>query len=101
MMQNVPGGFSVPAALLGQIVIFAVFAMVVWALLREAARVVIKALVFIGIGLAIAVMAGWLDQTTVGYWLEQVGEWLLTGIEAVTGFLLEAWQRVSGAAQRG
>lgn len=97
-MEN---GFSVPAALVGQLVVFAVFAMVIWALLREAARVVIKTLVIVGVALAIAVMAGWLDQTTVGRWLEQVGEWLLTGIEAVTGFLLEAWRRVSGRVTQG
>jgi len=92
-MEN---GFSVPAALVGQIVVFAVFGMVIWALLREAARVVIKGLMVVGLVLAIAVMAGWLDQTTVGQWLERIGEWLLTGIEAVTRFVLEAWRRVSG-----
>ena len=89
-------GIDVPSALVGQIVLFLVFGLVVFALVREAARIVIKVLLVVGIIVAIAIMAGWLDETVVGRLLEQVGDALIVGIKAVVGWIMKAWEAVSG-----
>ena len=85
----------VPTALVGQIAVFAAFALVVYALAREAARVVIKILLVVGIALAIALFAGLLDQSAIGRILEQVGDGMIVGIKAVVGWLTRAWDAVS------
>ena len=85
----------VPTALVGQIAVFAAFALVVYALAREAARVVIKILLVVGIVLAIALFAGLLDQSAIGRILEQIGDGMIVGIKAVVGWLTRAWDAVS------
>jgi hypothetical protein len=90
-------GIDIPSALVGQIVLFLVFGLVVFALVREAARIVIKVLFVVGIGVAIAIMAGWLDETLVGRLLESVGDALIVGIKAVVGWIMKAWEAVSGS----
>jgi hypothetical protein len=85
----------VPTALVGQIAVFAAFALVVYALAREAARVVVKILLVVGIVLAIALFAGLLDQSAIGQILERVGDGMIVGIKAVVGWLTRAWDAVS------
>ena len=87
---------DVPSALVGQVVLFLVFGLVVFALVREAARIVIKVLLVVGIIVAIAIMTGLLDETVVGRLLEQVGNALIVGIKAVVGWIMKAWEAVSG-----
>ena len=89
-------GIDVPSALVGQIVLFLVFGLVVFALVREAARIVIKVLLVVGIIVAIAIMTGLLDETVVGRLLEQVGNALIVGIKAVVAWIMKAWKAVSG-----
>jgi len=89
-------GIRLPSALIGEVILFAIFALIVWALLREAARIVIRVLLVIGLGVAIALMAGWLDESAAGAFLEQVGEWLLDGITGVARFFERAWNRLAG-----
>ena len=31
-------------------------------------------------------------------WLEQVGDWMIVGIQSVVAWIVEAWERVSGKA---
>lgn len=88
-------GIDVPSALVGQIVLFLVFGLVVFALVREAARIVIKVLLVVGIIVAIAIMTGLLDETVVGRLLEQVGNALIVGIKAVVAWIMKAWKAVS------
>jgi hypothetical protein len=90
--------FSVPAALLGQVVLFVLFILVVNALLREAARVVIRVVLVGGVLLAIAVVAGWLDRSLVGSLFETVGDWLIVGIRAVVLWLGRAWGAIAGSS---
>jgi hypothetical protein len=85
----------VPTALIGQIAVFAAFGLVVYALAREAARVVIRILLVVGIVLAIALFAGLLDQSAIGRILEQIGDGMIVGIKAVVGWLTRAWDAVS------
>lgn len=93
-MDDALRDFSLPNALIGQIALFAIFALVIWALAREAARVVIRVLLVLGVVVAVALLLGWLDESTVGRLLEQVGEWLTTGIVAVVRWVAETWERV-------
>jgi energy-coupling factor transporter transmembrane protein EcfT len=85
----------VPTALVGQIAVFAAFALVVYALAREAARVVIRILLVAGIVLAIGLFTGLLDQSAIGRILERVGDGMIVGIKAVVGWLTRAWDAVS------
>jgi hypothetical protein len=88
------------SALVGQLVLFGVFALVVFALVREAARIVIKVLVVAAIVVAIAIYAGWLDETVVGRLLERVGDALIVGIKAVVGWIMKAWDAVTTSDSR-
>ncbi len=87
-------GIHLPSALIGEMVVFGIFALVVWALVREAAKMVIRVLVVVGIALGVALMAGWLDESAAGAFLEQVGEWLLAGIAGVVNFFARAWNKL-------
>lgn len=81
---------------MGEIVVFGIFALVVWALVREAARIIIRVLLIVGIGIAVALVAGWLDESAAGAFLEQVGQWLMAGITGVVQFFARAWNNISG-----
>ena len=87
-------GVHLPSALVGELVVFGIFALIVWALVREAAKIIIRVLLVVGLGIAVALMAGWLDESAAGAFLEQVGEWLLTGITGVARFFQRAWERL-------
>lgn len=89
-----PDGFHLPSALVGQLALFALFALVVWAFAREAARILIRVALVLGVLLAVALLAGWLDESLVGQWLERLGDWLLTALEAVVRWLMRAWERI-------
>ena len=80
---------------MGEIVVFGIFALVVWALVREAARILIRVLLVIGLGVAVALVAGWLDESAAGAFLEQVGQWLMTGITGVVQFFAQLWRNLS------
>jgi hypothetical protein len=85
----------VPIALLGQLGLFAAFALVIFLLAREAARVVVQVLLIVGIAIAVALYAGWLNQTTVARLLEQIGDGMIVGIKAVVGWITRAWSEIS------
>ena len=89
-------GIHLPSALMGEIVVFGIFALVVWALVREAARILIRVLLVVGIAVAVALMAGWLDESAAGAFLEQVGQWLMTGITGVVQFFARLWSNLAG-----
>lgn len=72
-------------ALVGEVVILALVAGLVWAVFREVARVAFKLLLPAGLVVAVAVWFGWLDETTVGNTLVAVGNGVMTGIRAVAG----------------
>ena len=87
-------GIHLPSALVGELVLFGIFALIVWALVREAAKIVIRVLLVVGLGIAVALIAGWLDESAAGAFLEQVGEWLLAGITGVVHFFQRLWGRL-------
>ena len=47
---------------------------------------------------AIALFAGWLDETMVGRLLERVGDALIVGIKAVVGWITRAWNAISSSS---
>ena len=94
-------GFSVPAALLGQAVLFVIFILVVSTFLKEAARIVIRIALVVGAVFAVALIAGWLEQTTVARWLAWVGDAVLVGLRALVLWLKAAWETIAGAAGSG
>jgi branched-subunit amino acid ABC-type transport system permease component len=96
MPENLMPELNIPHALIGQIVVFSAFALIVYLMAREAAKVVIKILLVVGIGLAVAVATGWLEQSQVIRWLEQVGDWMIAGIQAVVDWIVRAWEAVGG-----
>ena len=89
-------GIHLPSALVGEVVVFGIFALIVWALVREAAKILIRVLLVIGIGVAVALLAGWLDESAAGAFLEQVGQWLMTGITGVVQFFAQLWRNLAG-----
>lgn len=89
-------GIHLPSALVGELVVFGIFALIVWALVREAAKIVIRVLLVIGIGIAVALLAGWLDESAAGTFLEQVGQWLMLGISGVVQFFAQLWRNMAG-----
>ena len=89
-------GIHLPSALVGEVVVFGIFALIVWALVREAAKILIRVLLVVGIAVAVALMAGWLDESAAGAFLEQVGQWLMTGITGVVQFFARLWSNLSG-----
>jgi hypothetical protein len=90
-------GIEIPSALVGQLVLFGIFAIIIYAMAREAARIVIKGLFVIGLILAVAIMAGWLDNSVVGHLLERIGNALIVGIKAVVSWVMRAWSEVSNS----
>lgn len=98
MPEDLVPGLNIPHALVGQLAVFLAFALLIYLLAREAAKVIIKVLLVVGIGLAVAVATGWLGEGQVLRWLEQVGDWMIVGIQSVVAWIVEAWERVSGKA---
>lgn len=90
-------GITIPPALVGQIAVFAIFALVAFALLKEAARVVIKVLLVVGVVVGVAVWAGWLDETVAGNLFTAIGDLLTKGIRWVTEWLVGVWGGVKGS----
>jgi uncharacterized membrane protein len=90
--------FSIGEALLGQAVLFLLFFLVVGAVFKEAARILVRVALVVGVVLAVAVVLGWLDKSMVGRWLEAVGEFLVRAIRAVVLWLRDVWEAISNSA---
>jgi hypothetical protein len=88
--------FSIGEALLGQAVLFLLFFVIVNAVFKEAARILVRVALVAGLALAVAVVLGWLDESMVGSWLEAVGDFLVRAIRAVVLWLRDVWEGISG-----
>lgn len=85
---------QLPSALFGNAVVIGAFVLVVWVLLREAAKWVIRGLLVLGVLVAVGLALGVLDESVVGVTLDRVGDGLITGIVKVTQWLVRAWGAV-------
>ena len=92
-------GFTIPPELIGDAVLTLSFSLVAWALLREAAKWVIKLLLTFGIVLGAAVLLGLVDNTAVGGILYWVGANISLGIQTIATWLAETWQGMMGVEE--
>lgn len=89
---------QLPSALLGNAVVIGLFVLVVWVLLREAAKWVIRGLLVLGVLVGLGLALGVLDESVVGTTMNRVGDGLIAGISTVTRWLARAWEAVAGAS---
>ena len=92
-------GFTIPPELIGDAVLTLSFSLVAWALLREAAKWVIKLLLTFGIVLGAAVLLGLVDNTAVGGILYWVGANVSLGMQTIATWLAETWQGMMGVEE--
>ena len=92
-------GTSIPQELIGNAVLTLAFVLVAWALLKEAARWVIKLLLVFGLLIGAAVLFGFLDNTAAGGILYWVGASISNGIQIVATWLAETWQGMTGVGE--
>ena len=92
-------GFTIPPELIGDAVLTLSFSLVAWALLREAAKWVIKLLLTFGIVLGAAVLLGLVDNTAVGGILYWVGANVSLGMQTMATWLAETWQGMMGVEE--
>jgi hypothetical protein len=90
-------GNTIPQQLIGSAALTIAFVLVAWALLREAARWVIKGLVVFGVVVGLAVLVGFLDNTAASGLLFWVGSWITEGVTATAAWLAETWGDLIGA----
>jgi hypothetical protein len=88
---------TIPQQLVGSAALTIAFVLVAWALLREAARWVIKGLVVFGVVVGVAVLVGFLDNTAASGLLFWVGSWITEGVTATAAWLAETWRELIGA----
>jgi hypothetical protein len=83
---------AVPSSLIGAVVFFLLLGIILYALIRETLKLILKpALVVIAL-LLVAVWAGILDGTAVGAWLGWIGEKLIAGLRGFSEWVAGAWQ---------
>lgn len=92
-------GTSIPPELIGNIALTLAFVLVAWALLREAARWLIKLLLVFGLLIGAAVLLGLLDNTVAGGILYWVGANISLGVQIVATWLAETWQEMTGVGE--
>ncbi len=92
-------GTSIPQELIGNAVLTLAFVLVAWALLKEAAKWVIKLLLVFGLLIGVAVLFGFLDNTAAAGILYWVGANISNGIQIVATWLAETWQGMTGVGE--
>ena len=92
-------GNATPQQLIGNVTLTVAFALVAWALLREAASWVIKSLVIFGVVVGVAVVVGLLDNTAASGVLYWVGTWVSEGFIAAANWLTGTWSQLAGAGE--
>lgn len=90
---------SIPQELIGNAALTIAFVLIAWALLREAAKWVIKLLILFGVVVGVAVAAGFLDNTAASGLLYWVGSWITEGISALATWLAETWRQLVGGGE--
>lgn len=89
-------GWPIPAELIGTAALTLAFALVAWAILREAGKWLVRLLLVLGLLLGIAVLAGVLDNSQAGGILYRVGAKVGEGVVIVATWLAETWRSLVG-----
>ncbi len=92
-------GTSIPPELIGNVALTLAFVLVAWALLREAAKWLIKLLLVFGLLIGAAVLLGLVDNTALGGILYWVGANISNGVQIVATWLAETWQGMTGVGE--
>ncbi len=92
-------GNAIPQQLIGNAALTIAFVLVAWALLREAARWVIRGLVIFGVVVGVAVLLGLLDNTAASGLLYWVGSWVTEGVVAAASWLSGTWSQLIGVPE--
>ena len=90
---------TIPQELIGNAALTIAFIIIAWALLREAAKWVIKLLIVFGVLVGVAVVTGFLDNTAVSGLLYWIGAWISEGIVALATWMAETWQQLIGTGE--
>ena len=92
-------GTSIPQEFIGNAVLTLAFVLVAWALLREAAKWVIKLLLTGGVLIGAAVLLGLVDNTALGGILYWVGANISLGIQIIATWLADTYQGMTGVGE--
>ena len=92
-------GTTIPPELIGNAVLTLAFVLVAWALLREAAKWVIKLLLTGGVLIGAAVLLGLVDNTALGGILYWVGANISLGIQIIATWLADTYQGRTGVGE--
>lgn len=87
---------TIPQELIGNAALTIAFILIAWALLREAAKWVIKLLIVFGVLVGAALVTGLLDNTAASGLLYWIGSWISEGIVALASWMAETWQQLMG-----
>ena len=87
---------TIPQELIGNAALTIAFIIIAWALLREAAKWVIKLLIVFGVLVGVAVVTGFLDNTAVSGLLYWIGARISEGIVTLATWMADTWQQLMG-----
>jgi hypothetical protein len=91
-MESIP----IPSSLVGALVFFGLLAMIMWLVIRETLRLVLKPVLIVVALALVAVWAGLLDETVIGTGLTWMGDQLIRGAGLAAGWTAEAFEKFSG-----
>lgn len=90
-MESIP----IPSSLVGALVFFGLLAMVMWLVIRETLRIVLKPALLLAALALVAVWAGLLDETVIGTGLTWVGDQLIRGVGLAAEWAAAAFEQSS------
>lgn len=93
-MESIP----IPSSLVGALVFFGLLAMIMWLVIRETLRIVLKPLLLVAALALVAVWAGLLDETVIGTGLTWMGDQLIRGVGFAAEWAAAAFEQSSGEA---
>lgn len=94
-MESIP----VPSSLVGALVFFGLLAMVMWLVIRETLRIVLKPALVVAALALVAVWAGLLDETAIGSGLTWMGDQLIRGVSLAAEWATDAFEQSSNNEQ--
>ncbi|MGI9038245.1 MAG: hypothetical protein ACR2GQ_05200 [Gemmatimonadota bacterium] len=94
-MESIP----IPSSLVGALVFFGLLVMVMWLVIRETLRIILKPALVVAVLALGAVWAGLLDQTVIGSGLTWMGDQLIHGVALAAEWATDAFEQSSNNEQ--
>ena len=82
----------IPSSLIGAIVFFLLVGILLYAVVRETLKIILKPTLVVIALILVATWLGILDETVVGGWFETVGERILAGLSSIAEWSASAWE---------